>query len=86
MKLVRYGVKGAEKPGIVDVTGRIRDLSAVVADINGQVLAHELDKIRGLDLEPLPLVDPGVRYGACVGNIGKFSCICLLYPSDAADE
>ena len=56
MKLVRYGVKGAEKPGIVDVTGRIRDLSAVVADINGQVLAHELDKIRALDLETLPLV------------------------------
>ena len=85
MKLVRYGVKGAEKPGIVDVTGRIRDLSAVVADINGQVLAHELDKIRGLDLETLPLVEEGVRYGACVGNIGKFICIGLNYSDNAAE-
>ena len=85
MKLVRYGVKGAEKPGIVDVTGRIRDLSAVVAGINGQVLAHELDKIRGLDLETLPLVEEGVRYGACVGNIGKFICIGLNYSDHAAE-
>ena len=85
MKLVRYGVKGAEKPGIVDVTGRIRDLSAVVADINGQVLADELDKIRGLDLETLPLVEEGVRYGACVGNIGKFICIGLNYSDHAAE-
>ena len=85
MKLVRYGVKGAEKPGIVDVTGRIRDLSAVVADINGLVLAHELDKIRGLDLETLPLVKEGVRYGACVGNIGKFICIGLNYSDHAAE-
>ena len=85
MKLVRYGVKGAEKPGIVDVTGRIGDLSAVVADINGQVLAHELDKIRGLDLETLPLVEEGVRYGACVGNIGKFICIGLNYSDHAAE-
>lgn len=85
MKLVRYGVKGAEKPGIVDVTGRIRDLSAVVTDINGQVLAHELDKIRALDLETLPLVEEGVRYGACVGNIGKFICIGLNYSDHAAE-
>ena len=85
MKLVRYGVKGAEKPGIVDVTGRIRDLSAVVADINGQVLAHELDKIRALDLETLPLVEEGVRYGASVGNIGKFICIGLNYSDHAAE-
>ena len=85
MKLVRYGVKGAEKPGIVDVTGRIRDLSAVVADINGQVLAHELDKIRALDLETLPLVEEGVRYGACVGNISKFICIGLNYSDHAAE-
>ena len=85
MKLVRYGVKGAEKPGIVDVTGRIRDLSAVVADINGQVLAHELDKIRALDLETLPLVEEVVRYGACVGNIGKFICIGLNYSDHAAE-
>ena len=85
MKLVRFGAKGAEKPGIVDVTGRIRDLSGVVTDINGQVLAHELDKIRAVDVNTLPLVDEGVRYGACVGNIGKFICIGLNYSDHAAE-
>ena len=85
MKLVRFGAKGAEKPGIIDVTGRIRDLSAVVADINGPVLAHELDKIRALDVSALPLVVEGVRYGACVGNIGKFICIGLNYSDHAAE-
>ncbi|UOO90081.1 fumarylacetoacetate hydrolase family protein [Vitreoscilla massiliensis] len=85
MKLVRFGAKGAEKPGIIDVTGRIRDLSGVVTDINGHVLAHELDKIRAVDVNTLPLVDEGVRYGACVGNIGKFICIGLNYSDHAAE-
>lgn len=85
MKLLRYGVKGQEKPGILDPQGQIRDLSSVIQDINGQVLAAELDQIRNLDLSSLPLVAEGVRLGACVGNIGKFICIGLNY-SDHATE
>lgn len=85
MKLLRYGVKGQEKPGILDPQGQIRDLSSVVQDINGQVLATELDKIRNLDLSSLPLVAENVRLGACVGNIGKFICIGLNYSDHAAE-
>lgn len=85
MKLLRYGVKGQEKPGILDPQGQIRGLSSVVKDINGQMIASELDKIRNLDLSSLPLVAEDVRLGACVGNIGKFICIGLNYSDHAAE-
>jgi 2,4-diketo-3-deoxy-L-fuconate hydrolase len=85
MKLLRFGVKGQEKPGILDQDGNIRDLSAVVNDIHGPVLATELDKIRALDLSTLPKVDAEVRIGACVNNIGKFICIGLNYSDHAAE-
>lgn len=85
MKLLRYGVKGQEKPGVLDPQGQIRDLSSVIQDINDQVLTTELDKIRNLDLSSLPLVAEGVRLGACVGNIGKFICIGLNYSDHAAE-
>lgn len=85
MKLLRYGEKGAEKPAIVDGHGVIRDLSGIVADINGRVLEHELDKIRAADLSALPEVPQDVRIGACVGNIGKFICIGLNYSDHAAE-
>ncbi|PKO58290.1 MAG: hypothetical protein CVU24_17435, partial [Betaproteobacteria bacterium HGW-Betaproteobacteria-18] len=76
MKLLRYGPAGHEKPGVLDAQGRVRDLSAVVADIAGAVLLPAiLDKLRALQIENLPLV-PGVpqrdlRLGACVGQVGK---------------
>ncbi|MCX5466826.1 fumarylacetoacetate hydrolase family protein [Acinetobacter nematophilus] len=85
MKLLRYGIKGQEKPGILDQHGQIRDLSSVVQDINGQVIATELEKIRNLEVSSLPLVAEGVRLGACVGNIGKFICIGLNYSDHAAE-
>lgn len=85
MKLLRFGVKGQEKPGILDQDGNIRDLSTVVSDIDGPVLATELDKIRALDLSTLPKVDVDVRIGACVNNIGKFICIGLNYSDHAAE-
>ncbi len=85
MKLLRFGPKSQEKPGILDAQGRIRDLSAVVSDIDGAVLAHDLDKIRQTDLNLLPLIDAGVRIGACVGKIGKFICIGLNYSDHAAE-
>ena len=85
MKLLRFGNKGQEKPGILDQNGNIRDLSSVVTDINGQVLAQELEKIRNLKISDLPLVDDNVRIGACVANIGKFICIGLNYSDHAAE-
>lgn len=85
MKLLRFGEKGAEKPAILDAEGRIRDLSSVVADINGFVLEHELAKIGQTNLETLPIVPNDVRFGACVGNVGKFICIGLNYSDHAAE-
>lgn len=85
MKLLRFGEKGAEKPAILDAQGNIRDLSSVVADINGFVLENELEKIGQTNLETLPIVPNDVRFGACVGNVGKFICIGLNYSDHAAE-
>ncbi|EPF70994.1 fumarylacetoacetate hydrolase family protein [Acinetobacter rudis] len=86
MKLLRYGKKGQEKPAILDIDGKIRDLSNIVKDINGHTLETELDKIAALDLQQLPVVDADVRIGACVGDIGKFICIGLNYADHAAES
>ena len=90
MKLLRYGAPGAEKPGILDDSGRVRDLSGAVADIAGDTLRPDnLQKIRGLDLEALPLVEgtpqQDLRLGPCIGSIGKYICIGLNY-ADHAEE
>ncbi|WP_420583733.1 fumarylacetoacetate hydrolase family protein [Ruegeria sp.] len=87
MKLLRYGPVGSEKPGILDETGTIRDLSSVVNDIAGDVLSDEgLAQLRGLDLASLPAVDGDTRIGACVGGVGKFICIGLNYADHAAES
>ena len=85
MKLLRYGPKGQEKPGIVDAEGNVRDLSAEVADINGAALGDAaLAELAALDLNTLPLVEVE-RYGPCVGNVGKFVCIGLNYSDHALE-
>lgn len=86
MKLLRYGPRGAEKPGMLDKDGGIRDLSKVVADIAGDVLTPEgLAKLKAVDPTSLPLVKGPVRYGPCVARTGKFICVGLNY-SDHAKE
>jgi 2-keto-4-pentenoate hydratase/2-oxohepta-3-ene-1,7-dioic acid hydratase in catechol pathway len=86
MKLVRYGDIGAEKPGMLDADGALRDLSAHVADIGGAVLDDaSLAKLREIDPTGLPLVSGDPRIGACVGSIGKFLCIGLNYSDHAAE-
>jgi 2-keto-4-pentenoate hydratase/2-oxohepta-3-ene-1,7-dioic acid hydratase in catechol pathway len=87
MKLVRYGAKRSEKPGILDSAGTIRDLSGLVGDIAGPTLSDEgLARLRGLDLAKLPAVDASTRLGACVGGVGKFICIGLNYADHAAES
>jgi len=86
MKLLRYGPRGAEKPGMLDKDGGIRDLSKVVGDIAGDVLTPEgIAKLRALDPAGLPKVAGPVRYGPCVSGTGKFICVGLNY-SDHAKE
>lgn len=86
MKLLRYGPAGAEKPGLLDGDGAIRDLSGAVGDIAGDALTPEgLDKLRAVDPASLPKVDGNPRIGPCVGDVGKFMCIGLNYSDHAAE-
>lgn len=86
MKLLRYGPSGAEKPGILDAEGTIRDLSGIVADIGGAALGREgLTRLAATDISALPLVPQGTRIGPCVANVGKFLCIGLNYSDHAAE-
>jgi 2-keto-4-pentenoate hydratase/2-oxohepta-3-ene-1,7-dioic acid hydratase in catechol pathway len=86
MKLLRYGPIGAEKPGLLDNAGLLRDLSEHVDDINGAMLDDAtLDLLRALDVSALPIVEGEQRIGACIGNIGKFLCIGLNYSDHAAE-
>ncbi len=86
MRLVRYGEAGKEKPGILDAQGAIRDLSGVVADIDGSALAPEgLAKLRGLKVDGLPKVSGSPRLGSPVAMPSKLVAIGLNY-SDHAKE
>jgi 2-keto-4-pentenoate hydratase/2-oxohepta-3-ene-1,7-dioic acid hydratase in catechol pathway len=86
MKLMRFGPKGQEKPAILDADGNMRDLSSVVNDISKeQLLPENLASLADVDVNSLPIVEQGVRIGACVGNVGKFICIGLNYADHAAE-
>ncbi len=86
MKLIRYGPPGAEKPGLVDVDGQMRDLSGHVRDVTGSVLDdRSLDRLRAVDPQALPLVDRDSRLGPCVGQVGKVVCVGLNYSDHAAE-
>jgi 5-carboxymethyl-2-hydroxymuconate isomerase len=86
MKLVRYGAIGQEKPGLIDKSGQLRDLSAHVKDLTGEALSPaSLAKLAGLDPAKLPAVDGKPRIGSPVGGLPKFIAIGLNY-TDHANE
>ncbi len=86
MKLVRFGNAGAEKPGLVDANGKIRDLSAHLPDISGATLGNEtLDRLRALDPASLPLALEGVRLGAPVSRPWSFIAVGLNYADHARE-
>ena len=87
MKLMRHGSAGQEMPGLIDDAGRMRDLTGVVPDIAGDVLAPRmLDELARIDHATLPLLPEGTRYGPCVGHVGKFICVGLNYADHAAES
>jgi 2,4-didehydro-3-deoxy-L-rhamnonate hydrolase len=86
MKLVRFGNPGAEKPGLVDERGGLRDLSGVVADITPDNLSRSmLEKLSAISPSKLPPVDGAPRLGAPIAAVGKFVAIGLNY-ADHAEE
>ena len=87
MKLLRYGAAGKEKPGMLDKDGKIRDLSAVVGDISGEVIGPKgLARLKKIKPESLPLVRGKPRIGACIANPQKFIAIGLNFSDHAADS
>lgn len=86
MKLVRYGSLGKEKPGLIDVDGKLRDLSGVIPDIGPMQLGDVvLAKLAMLKTDKLPLVRGKPRMGCPVNGIGKFIAIGLNYSDHAAE-
>ncbi len=87
MKLVRYGVAGKEKPGLIDADGVLRDLSKVVPDIGPDQLGDAaLAKLRKLNAAKLPAVKGSPRFGAPVTGVGKFIAIGLNYRDHAIES
>ncbi len=86
MKLLRYGMPGREKPGLLDAAGQIRDLSGLVNDIGpGSISPGELAKLRAVSAESLPLVSGSPRLGTPLTGIGKFIAVGLNYSDHAAE-
>jgi ureidoglycolate lyase len=86
MKLLRYGPPGAEKPGMLDADGGLRDLSDIVADINGAALSPDsIAKLAKIDPKTLAVVRGHPRIGACVARPLNFVCIGLNYADHAAE-
>jgi 2,4-diketo-3-deoxy-L-fuconate hydrolase len=86
MKLVRYGAKGAEKPGLIDKSGQLRDLSAHIRDLDGEAYSPaSLKKLAEIDPASLPAVGGNPRLGAPVTGISKFVAIGLNYVDHAKE-
>jgi 2-keto-4-pentenoate hydratase/2-oxohepta-3-ene-1,7-dioic acid hydratase in catechol pathway len=86
MKLIRWGAKGAEKPGLVDAAGVLRDLSGHVGDITPDLLSSEsLARLRAIATAGLPKIPDGARLGMPLTGISKIVCVGLNYADHAAE-
>lgn len=86
MKLLRFGAKGQERPGLLGDDGVIRDLSAVVADFSPETVGPSLrTRLAALDPAALPAVDPSARIGPPLARTGHFIAIGLNYADHAAE-
>lgn len=84
MKLLRYGDIGAEKTGLLDADGNVRDLSAHLPDLSGAALGR-LAELRDIDPASLPLVENPGRIGACLASVPNFFCVGLNYALHAKE-
>ncbi len=86
MKLVRYGRPGKEKPGMLDEEGILRDLSAVIADLDaGQLSPKALARLEKIKPDSLPKVRGNPRFGVPLAGIGKIVAVGLNYASHARE-
>jgi 2-keto-4-pentenoate hydratase/2-oxohepta-3-ene-1,7-dioic acid hydratase in catechol pathway len=86
MKLLRFGPRGQEQPGLLDSSGQIRSLAGHLDDVAGSALSRQsLAKLRRFDEASLPLIQQPERIGPCVGRVGKIMCIGLNYADHAAE-
>ncbi len=86
MKLIRYGEANLEKPGLIDASGNLRDLSDHISDVDGRMLNRaKLDDLGRLTAEALPMVNGTPRLGPCIGSVGKFICIGLNFHEHAKE-
>jgi len=86
MKLIRWGAKGAEKPGLVDADGILRDLSGHVGDITPDLLSPEgQTRLRAIATAGLPKIPDGARLGMPLTGISKIVCVGLNYADHAAE-
>jgi len=86
MKLVRYGQPGHEKPGMIDIDGRLRDLSGIVGELAGETLGNaSLARLAAIEPTSLPLVPGEPRFGTPVAGIGKMICVGMNYAEHAAE-
>jgi 2-keto-4-pentenoate hydratase/2-oxohepta-3-ene-1,7-dioic acid hydratase in catechol pathway len=87
MRLLRYGARGGEKPGILDSGGALRDLSSLIPVLaRDSLLPETLESLRQINPSTLPRVEGDVRLGPCVGSVGKFICVGLNYSDHAAES
>lgn len=87
MKLVRFGPKDQERPGILEDNGTIRDLTGVVDDFAGAAISCDIiEKLKMLDLKNLPEAEKGVRLGSPLAKIGNFICVGLNYTNHAKES
>ena len=85
MKLIRFGLKGHEKPGVIDVKGVIRDVSSLIADWTGDTIGNAERLIKPQDLSSFPEIAPSVRLGPPIGNVGKIIGCALTYGKHAQE-
>ncbi|MFO1185593.1 MAG: fumarylacetoacetate hydrolase family protein [Bauldia sp.] len=86
MKFLRFGAEGAERPGAIDKTRTLRDISSIVDDITPRTIAEgQLARLSGVDLERLPYVPMGTRIGPPIAWTGNFIGVGLNYADHAAE-
>jgi 2,4-didehydro-3-deoxy-L-rhamnonate hydrolase len=87
VKLTRVGAPGSERPALIDTNGKLRDLSAMVPDIAGEVLSRKsLERLRAIEIATLPLLPQGTRIGPAVGRVGKVVCVGLNFKDHARES